>query len=62
MFGYVGANWKELTQVQQDRYGSVYCGVCRRIREQSSNFARLGLSYDITFMSMRLMSLYEPEE
>ena len=62
MFGYVGANWKELTKEQQDRYGSIYCGVCRGIREQSSNFARLGLSYDIAFLSMLLMSLYEPEE
>ncbi len=62
MFGYVGANWKELTKQQQDRYGSVYCGICRRIREQSSNFARLSLSYDMAFLSMLLMSLYEPEE
>ncbi len=62
MFGYVGANWKELSGAQQDRYGSVYCGICRRIREQSSNLARLGLSYDMAFLSMLLMSLYEPEE
>ncbi len=62
MFGYIGANWKELTKVQQDRYGSVYCGICRRIREQSSNLARLGLSYDMAFLSLLLMSLYEPEE
>ena len=62
MFGYVGANWKELTKEQENRYGSVYCGICRRIREQSSNFARLGLSYDMAFLSLLLMSLYEPEE
>ncbi len=62
MFGYVGANWKELSRSQQDRYGSIYCGICRRIREQSSNLARLGLSYDMAFLSLLLMSLYEPEE
>ena len=62
MFGYVNANWKELTEQQKNRYGSVYCGVCRRIRLQSSNLSRLGLSYDMAFLSLLLMSLYEPEE
>lgn len=62
MFGYVTASWKELTKQQQDRYGAVYCGICRRIRAQSSNVARLGLSYDMAFLATLLMSLYEPEE
>ena len=62
MFGYVTANWKELTQEQQSRYGGVYCGVCRRIREQASQTARVGLSYDMAFLALLLMSLYEPEE
>ena len=60
MFGYVTANWKELTKEQQNRYGSVYCGICRRIREQSGNVARLGLSYDMAFLALLHMSLYEP--
>ena len=62
MFGYVNASWKELTKEQQDRYQAVYCGICRRIREQSSNISRLGLSYDMAFLALLLMSLYEPEE
>ena len=62
MFGYVTANYKELTKQQQDRYGAIYCGICRRIRQQSGNVARLGLSYDMAFLSCLLMSLYEPEE
>ena len=62
MFGYVGASWKELSKEQQDRYQSVYCGICRRIREQSGGAARLSLSYDMTFLALLLMSLYEPEE
>ena len=62
MFGYVSANWKELTREQRSRYGSVYCGVCRRIRIQSGQLARLGLSYDMAFLALLLMSLYEPEE
>lgn len=62
MFGFVTANQKELTKAQQDRYGSVYCGICRRIRLQSGQVARLGLSYDMAFLALLLMSLYEPEE
>ena len=62
MFGYVTASWKELSNAQQERYGAVYCGICRDIRVQSSNVARLGLSYDMAFLALLLMSLYEPEE
>ena len=62
MFGYVTASVKELTAEQKRRYNAVYCGICRRIRVQSSQIARLGLSYDMAFLALLLMSLYEPEE
>jgi len=62
MFGYVSANYSELTKEEKDRYGSVYCGICLRIREQSGNLSRLGLSYDMAFLALLHMSLYEPEE
>ncbi len=62
MFGYVTANWKELSKPQQDRYGGIYCGICLRIREQTGQLARVGLSYDMAFLALLLMSLYEPEE
>ena len=62
MFGYVTASLKELTEEERKRYNAVYCGICRRIRIQSSQFARLGLSYDMAFLALLLMSLYEPEE
>lgn len=62
MFGYVTANFKELTKEQKQRYNAVYCGICRRIRMQSGNSARIGLSYDMAFLGLLLMSLYEPEE
>jgi len=62
MFGYVTASVKELTPEQKTRYNAVYCGICRRIRVQSSQLARLGLSYDMAFLALLLMSLYEPEE
>ena len=62
MFGYVTANMKELSKEQQARYNAVYCGICRQIRARASQTARLGLSYDMAFLALLLMSLYEPEE
>lgn len=62
MFGYVGPNWKELSPDQQNRYSGVYCGICRRIRYQSGQLSRLSLRYDMAFLALLLMSLYEPEE
>ena len=62
MFGYVTASYKELSKDQQKRYNAVYCGICREIRKQSGQLARLGLSYDMAFLALLLMSLYEPEE
>lgn len=62
MFGYVCASLDELTEEEKTRYNAIYCGICRRIRAQSSQLARLTLSYDMAFLAMLLMSLYEPEE
>jgi len=62
MFGFVTANRKDLTREQLQRYHTVYCGICRRIRIQASQLARLGLQYDMAFLALLLMSLYEPEE
>lgn len=62
MFGYVMANLGELEKTRRKRYGAVYCGICRSIRAQSSQLCRMGLSYDMAFLAMLLMSLYEPEE
>ena len=62
MFGFVMANMGELTKAQRARYGSVYCGICRQIRQHSSQTARLTLSYDMAFLALLMMSLYEPEE
>ena len=62
MFGYVMANLGELEKQRRQRYSAVYCGICRGIRSQSSQLCRLGLSYDMAFLSLLLMSLYEPEE
>ena len=56
------ANLRELDKETQRRYASVYCGICRQLRQRASQAARLGLSYDMAFLALLLMSLYEPEE
>ena len=62
MFGLVYANIPELSKEQRRRYNAVYCGICRGIRTQCSQTARLGLRFDMAFLALLLMSLYEPEE
>ena len=62
MFGFVAANMGELTKEQKMRYNAVYCGICRQIKARSGQLSRLGLSYDMAFLALLLMSLYEPEE
>lgn len=62
MFGLVTASPKELTQEEKARYGAVYCGICREIKHSDGQACRLGLQYDMAFLALLLMSLYEPEE
>ena len=62
MFGFVGADAQALTEQQKNRYGQVYCGICRQLRLQCGSGTRVCLSYDIAFLALLLMSLYEPEE
>ena len=62
MVGVVTANLKELSQSDRTRYCAVYCGICRRIRQRAGQISRMNLSYDMAFLALLLMSLYEPEE
>ena len=62
MFGYVVAPVEGLEEAQLVRYKAVYCGLCRRLGERHGQLARLGLTYDMTFLALLLASLYEPEE
>ena len=62
MFVFVIASLEELSEEQKNRYQSVYCGICRAIRDADGQLCRLGLSYDMVFLALLLMSLYEPDE
>lgn len=62
MFGYVMANLSELSKEERHRYQSVYCGICHGIGGRNPGAARMALSFDLVFLALLLMSLYEPEE
>ena len=62
MFGYVTASLGELSEEERARYGQVYCGICTAMGRRSGTLSRLGLQYDMVFLALTLMSLYEPEE
>lgn len=62
MFGFVLPNLESLEEAQRQRYRSVYCGVCRSLKDRYGQACRLTVSYDMTFLALALGSLYEPEE
>lgn len=59
MFGYVTVGNNQLTEEEYEVFSSYYCGVCKAIGKCASQSARLGLSYDITFLALVLSSLEE---
>lgn len=62
MFGFVQANLSDLAKEERERYRAAYCGLCHALGERHGQLARLGLTYDLTFLILLLSSLYEPEE
>lgn len=62
MFGYVMCNRGELNKEEQERYQSVYCGLCRTLEKRHGQLSRFSLSYEMTFLILLLSSLYEPRE
>ena len=62
MFGYIGIDNKSLTKEEVRRYRASYCGLCRVIGGLYGAVGRAGLTYDMTFVSLLLTSLYDLEE
>ena len=54
MFGYVRAREDTLPSGAYERYGAVYCGLCRRMGERYGLFSRCFLNYDFAFLAMLL--------
>lgn len=59
MFGYVVVNKDELRMREWNRYRAYYCGLCRALKKSGGQKARLALSFDMTFMTIVLDSLYD---
>ncbi len=57
MFGYVRADTPYLYIKDQNLYRAMYCGLCKGIAEVCGNGARMGLSYDVTFLSVLLHNI-----
>ena len=62
MFGYIAANQQALSKEEKDRYRKYYCGLCYQLDMQYGSIGRASLTYDMTFLSMLLSSLYDLEE
>lgn len=62
MFGFVRPYLADLSEEEKSRYRAVYCGLCRTLNDQYGLMGRIGLNYDMTFLTLLLNSLYEPEE
>ncbi len=54
MFGYVRADTPYLYIKDERLYRAMYCGVCKGIAKVCGSAARMGLSYDVTFLSVLL--------
>lgn len=61
MFGYITINKMELKLREYETYKGFYCGLCRTLKREYGAAGQLTLSYDMTFLSILLSSLYEPE-
>jgi hypothetical protein len=62
LFGYIICNKQKLTEDEKERYQSIYCGLCRALKERFGQLARFSLNFDMTFLILLLSSLYEPDE
>lgn len=61
MFGLVIANLDKLTQEEELRYRSCYCGLCTALGKRHGTASRTTLTYDMTFLILLLSALYEKD-
>ena len=61
MFGYVRPEKELLLMRDFTRYRSIYCGLCKTIKERYGNLQRSIVTYDMTFLAALLLSLSEKD-
>lgn len=59
MIGYISVNMEELKIKEYREYRGWYCGLCRELSKNGGIYARMTLSYDMTFLYILLSSLYD---
>lgn len=57
MFGYIRYDLPNLFVKDFMLYKALYCGLCKGIARSCGNAARMGLSYDVTFLSALLHNM-----
>lgn len=62
MFGYVTIHKEELKLKEYETYKGFYCGTCRALGREYGLTGQMTLSYDLTFLTLLLSSLYEPRQ
>ena len=63
MFGYLSLNKGELKIKDYETYRSFYCGLCNSLKDGYGRFGQVTLTFDMTFLTILLTSLYElPKE
>ena len=60
MFGYVAPNQDELKVRELKQYRAYYCGLCKAVKVNFGETARLTLNYDCTFLAILLCGLNDP--
>lgn len=57
MFGYIRTDTPYLYIKDDNLYRAMYCGVCKGIGQVCGQASRMGLSYDVTFLSVILHNI-----
>ena len=61
MFGYVNIYRDELKIKDYNVFKAYYCGLCKTLGKKHNQIVRLGLSYDMTFLSILADSICDEE-
>lgn len=62
MFGIAVASLGSISGAEEERYQAIYCGLCLELKRIYGQVSRASLNYDLAFLAMLYMSLYEPRE
>lgn len=62
MFGYVTPYKSELKIREYNLFRAYYCGLCKTLGSEYNNIVRMGLNYDLSFLSLLLSSIEEKED